>query len=71
MIIIVDKKGAIDEFIKAVDNVLKNESVKGLLILACNINGFTPANIDQHLKNTNAPIFGGIFPQIIYGSEKL
>lgn len=71
MEIIVDKKGTVDEFNLAVANVLKNEAVKGLLILACDTNGFTPANIDKHLKNINAPIFGGIFPQIISGSENL
>ena len=71
MIITVDKRGTVEEFNKAIENVLKNESVKGLLILACDNNGFTPANIDKHLKNINAPIFGGIFPQIISGNEKL
>ena len=71
MIITVDKKGTVEEFNKAIHNVLKNKSVKGLLILACYSNEFTPANIDKHLKNINAPIFGGIFPQIIFGNENL
>lgn len=71
MEIVVDKSGTVGEFNNAVANVLKSESVKGLLILACDNNGFTPTNIDLHLKNINIPIFGGIFPQIISGNEKL
>ncbi len=71
MVIVSDKTGTVDEFNKAVVDVLKNEAVKGLLILACDSNEFTSANIDKHLRNINVPIFGGIFPQIISGNEKL
>ena len=67
----VDKKGTIEEFNSAVNCVLENKSVKCLLILACDANEFTPFKIDEHLKNIPVPIFGGIFPQIIFGNEKL
>lgn len=67
----VDRRGTLDEFNNTVNRVLENKSVKCLLILTCDSNEFTPDKIDEHLKNIPVPIFGGVFPQIIYGNEKL
>lgn len=46
-------------------------SVPGVLILACEGNGFTPADIDPLLETSGVPFFGGIFPRIIHGDELL
>ena len=43
--------------------------VDGLMILACEANGFTPENIDAVLNLAPVPIFGGVFPALIYGSD--
>ena len=71
MIIKVDKTGTVKGFNNTIDEVLKHENVKGLLILACDANGFTPDNVDRKLKEVPVPLFGGIFPEIIHGKEKL
>ncbi|MEQ1916971.1 MAG: FIST N-terminal domain-containing protein [Gallionella sp.] len=41
--------------------------VEGILILACDENGYTPANVDAILRATHKPLFGGVFPQIVHG----
>lgn len=43
--------------------------VAGILILACDENGYTPSNLDGILQATRKPLFGGIFPQIVHGKE--
>lgn len=43
--------------------------VDGLMILACEANGFTPENIDAVLNLAPVPIFGGVFPALVYGSD--
>lgn len=45
--------------------------VGGILVLACDENGFTPAALDTVLQSVGKPLFGGIFPQIVYGQEHL
>ena len=48
-----------------------DENVKGLLVLGCDKNKFTPPIVDDVLKSVSVPLFGGIFPAIIHGFEKL
>lgn len=43
--------------------------INGLMILACDANGFTPENIDGVLSRAPVPVFGGVFPAIIYGKD--
>ncbi len=44
---------------------------QSLLVLACDANGFTPAQVDAHLQALPMPVFGGIFPEIIAAGRKL
>ena len=67
----IDRKGTVENFNNTVCNVLEDKTVKGLLIFSCDANEFTPENIDKSLKDIPIPVFGGIFPQIIFGNEKL
>lgn len=67
----VDKTGTIDGFCNAVNGVINSDPTKGLLILACDANEFNPDNIDEHLNKLPVPVFGGLFPHIIYGNMKL
>ena len=71
MIIKVDKTGSVEGFQSMLNEVTKDEKVKGLLVLACDENGFTPNSVDSILQEIALPLFGGIFPQIIHGTEKL
>jgi hypothetical protein len=44
---------------------------KSLLILACDANAFTAAQLDARLCALPIPIFGGIFPEIIAGNSEM
>lgn len=46
-------------------------AVGGILVLACDENGFTNDNVGGYLKSLGKPVFGGTFPQIVYGQEHL
>lgn len=67
----VSKTGRIEELKNLINSVLKDKKVKTLFILSCDANDFKKASVDDILKSTATPIFGGIFPEIIYGDEKL
>ena len=71
MIIQVDKKGNVESLQKIINVLLENRDVKGLLILSCDANGFSPEIINPVLKTISVPIIGGIFPSIIHGKEKM
>ena len=71
MIIKSDTTGEIDKFATLIDAMEQDENVKSILILACAGNGFTPETVDGILQGTTKSVFGGIFPEIISGSEKL
>ncbi len=67
----VDKTGTVKGFRDMLAKVVANNQVKGVLILACDANGFTPTELDEALQNAPVPLFGAIFPEIIAGQEKL
>ncbi|MFC1770335.1 FIST signal transduction protein [Candidatus Margulisiibacteriota bacterium] len=70
MIIRIGKLGTPEELNSLVSEVINQKTVKSLLIFACDENGFTPENVDPVLKNIQIPVFGGVFPEIIYGKGK-
>lgn len=41
----------------------------GILVLACDGNGFTPDLIDPILTTVKKPIIGGVFPYVLYGTS--
>ncbi len=65
------KTGRIEEFENLINSVLQDKRVKTLFILSCDANDFKKDSVDNILKNIANPLFGGIFPEIIYGNEKL
>ncbi len=71
MIIRIDPTGTAAGLATLLEEMAGNENVKGLLILACDENGFTPQTTDNALKAVPIPLFGGIFPAVIHGQEKL
>lgn len=70
MIITMDRTGTVEEFRQLLEQALKKENIQGLLILACDRNDFQAEVINDLLKDVSIPIFGGIFPQIIFGRNK-
>lgn len=66
----IDRSDTVDGLMRACEEALGADA-KGLLILACDSNGFTPRDVDGFLRDIRIPVFGGIFPGIIYGRERL
>ncbi|MEE8373297.1 MAG: hypothetical protein V3R87_06265 [Dehalococcoidia bacterium] len=71
MIIKVDESGTVEGLNSIITDIVADQTVKGLLILACDANGFVPDDLDERLKGVPVPLFGGIFPAIIHGKERL
>ncbi len=71
MIIRLDPTGTVKQFQAIVEEMSQNDDIKSLMVLACDENGFSPGNIDDVLKTIKVPVFGGIFPGIIHGTEKM
>ena len=67
----IDKNGDINNFRLMLNSLEQDTEVSSVLILACEGNGFNPANCDQILKSCKKPVFGGIFPFLLTESEKL
>ncbi len=71
MIITMDKSGSIVEFKKLINDATANENTRGIFILSCDKNDYAPEVIKKIVQDVKTPVFGGIFPEIIYGKEKL
>lgn len=67
----VDRTGSVEAFRNIIAKMQADKTIGSLLILACDGNSFSPEMIDADLKKADKPIFGGIFPEIIYKKEKL
>lgn len=61
-----DETGTADALFKSIDKAIAN-GAQALMILACDNNHFSPAQLDNKLQSLPVPIFGGIFPQILRG----
>ena len=66
-----ERTGTVTGFKHLLDEILSDPNIQGMFILACDANNFSPENIDAVLREIPVPVFGGIFPEIIYGQEKL
>lgn len=66
-----DREGTVEGLRSLLKQAAANENIAGILILACKDNGFTPGKVDGFLKQCEKPVFGGIFPQILFGENKL
>lgn len=52
-----------------VSELAGDEDVKGLLVLAGDANGWTAEMVNPILQSLKKPVFGGVFPQVIYGRK--
>ncbi|MEB4590407.1 FIST N-terminal domain-containing protein [Candidatus Thiothrix sp. Deng01] len=68
--IYVDDTGSCDGLFQHIGAAI-NAGAQSLLLLACDANAFSPLQLDERLRNTPVPVFGGIFPQIVVGERKL
>ena len=67
----VDPAGTVEGFQRILQQTISQKGVEGVLILACDANDFKPETVNTILKNVSMPIFGGVFPEIIHGRNKL
>ena len=71
MFINLDREGTVDGMQHLLKQAVDDENTSGILILACNANGFTPELVDGVLKQCEKPLFGGVFSQILFNKERL
>jgi hypothetical protein len=71
VIVHADRSGSVEGLKDALARAAAEPGVKGLMVLACDGNGFTPQAVDAVLGGVALPLFGGIFPEIIQGQAKL
>lgn len=58
-----------EEFRSTVAEFDNDPAVKGLLILATPSETLTPESVDEMLHGLSKPVFGGIFPEILFEDE--
>lgn len=66
-----DRSGSVKELSAMLLEMEQNEAVQGIMILACDANGFIPDDVDPLLKALQKPVWGGVFPQILHEKENL
>ncbi|MBN1514319.1 MAG: FIST C-terminal domain-containing protein [Phycisphaerae bacterium] len=71
MITKLDRSGSVEKLGILLDEMAQHAEVQSILVLACDANGYTPEAVDAILRRVSVPLFGGIFPEIIYEKEKL
>jgi hypothetical protein len=67
----IDLAGTVEGFQQILQQTISQKDVAGVLVLACDANDFKPEAVNTILKNIPIPIFGGVFPEIIHGRNKL
>ena len=67
MVILFDPVGSPEKLEEMILGASSSPGVSGLMILACDANGFTPLKIDAILGRAPVAVFGGVFPALIYG----
>lgn len=60
----------IDSLKKHLINIDNKNQVKGVLVLACDANNYNHEELSKLLKAIKKPIFGGIFPAVIFNNKK-
>jgi hypothetical protein len=71
MVVRVDRTGSVTRLASLLAELEGNETIAGILLLACDENGFQPHQVDDLLLGVTKPIFGGVFPQIVHEYENL
>ncbi|MFP4075774.1 MAG: FIST signal transduction protein [Halochromatium sp.] len=64
-----DPGGTPDGLLAALHALSAEGTIGGLMVLACDANGWQPERLDPILRGCEIPLFGGIFPQITYQNQ--
>lgn len=67
----IDQSGTLGGLEHAMREQAGQPDVAGLLVLSCHANGFAAKRLDPLLADIGKPLFGGLFPQILQGGERL
>ncbi len=70
MDIIFSKSTDVEEFRKDLNRITSNNKVNGVLVFVSDGNGFSPKDLNPVLTNTKTPVFGGVFPGILYKDSR-
>ncbi|SFI32417.1 FIST N domain-containing protein [Tindallia magadiensis] len=62
---------SLETFEKALITLEQDQEITGIMIFACDADQWTPDQLDPLLTRCRKPIWGGIFPEIIFGEQKL
>lgn len=62
-----DEIGDANSFQQIAKELDGDADVKGLMVFACDANGWTQETLAPILQALGKPVFGGIFPQIVHG----
>lgn len=71
MIIDIDRSGTLEGFEAVLQRVAAHPEVSTLLVLAADANDHRPANTDAILQRVPKPLYGGVFPALVWGRELL
>jgi len=71
MIARVDRTGTVERLRVVLDEVVQAPGTQSVLLLAADGNGWTPAAVDGVVQAVPVPLFGGVFPELLYGREQL
>lgn len=66
MVTYLDTTGTVEALSQLLDSMQARSDVAGVAILAADGNGFSPDALDPILHQARIPVFGAIFPAIIY-----
>ena len=66
MVINFDITGSVATLGQSLDSMQARSDIAGIAILAADGNGFSPGVLDPLLRQAKVPVFGAIFPAVIY-----
>lgn len=71
MVTFFEPTGSVEALIRSLAEVQAHPDVAGIMILAADGNGFTPVMLNPILQQMTKPVFGAIFPAILYAGRAL
>lgn len=70
MKLIFDERDSLEALEHALSTVSDAPDVESLMVLGCTANSWPKSRVDSILKNTQVPVFGGLFPSIIFRAQR-
>lgn len=65
-----EASGRISELSRLLQEMDTDPSIKALVVLSCDANGYVPETLDPELKKIGKPMLGGIFPGILHEARQ-